>query len=125
MPILNIRALPQKNEADITTALKKTAVAISEVYGCDPKHVWATWSTLQPGFYIEGEKSADHQPDHSHPPLGELICFEGKSPETIEKVLIVAASTLSQELKIPNNIFISYREAKSGQVIAGDGVIKK
>lgn len=120
-----MRALPQKVGVDIQSALKKTAVAISEVYGCDPKHVWATWQEIQPRLYVEGTNSEDIQPEHTHPPIGELICFEGKSQDAIEKVLLVAASTLSKELNIPDNIFITYREAKSGQVVAGNGVVRK
>ncbi len=125
MPVLHIRALPQKENVDIQSALKKTTVAISEAYGCDPKQVWATWQELSPGFYVEGSNNADIQPESTHPPIGELICFEGKSLPEIERVLKVASSTLSKELGIPGNIFITYREAKSGQVIAGDGVIRK
>jgi phenylpyruvate tautomerase PptA (4-oxalocrotonate tautomerase family) len=43
MPILHIKALPQDNPESITSALKKTALAISEIYGCDPENVWCTW----------------------------------------------------------------------------------
>lgn len=125
MPVLHIRALPQKENVDIQSALKKTTVAISEAYGCDPKHVWATWQELSPGFYVEGSNNADIQPESTHPPIGELICFEGKSSEQIKKVLHAAAATLSKELGILDNIFITYREAKSGQVIAGNGVVRK
>lgn len=125
MTVLNIRALPQKDGVDIQSALKKTTVSISEAYGCDPQKVWATWDEIQTGFYIEGTESADKQPEQSHPPIGELICFEGKPAEVIEKVLLAAATTLSRELNIPGNIFITYREAKSGQVIAGNGVVRK
>lgn len=125
MPVLNIRALPQKENVDIKSALKKTTIAIAEAYGCDPKHVWVTWQELSSGFYVEGNNSEDSQPENTHPPIGELICFEGKSSEDIEKVLQAAATTLSKELGIPNNIFITYREAKSGQVVAGNGVVRK
>ena len=120
-----MRALPQKDSTKITPALKKTTIAISEVYGCSPQHVWATWEEIKPGFYVEGEVDSGEQPDKTHPPICELICFEGKSPEEIEKVLSVAAKTLSSELDIPENIFMTYREAKSGQVIAGNGIVRK
>lgn len=125
MPILSVKALPQKDSSIINNALKKTSIAISEVYGCDPSHVWATWQEFDAGHYVEGDVSSDVQPGNTHPPICELLCFEGKSQNEIEKVLEVAASTLSAELQIPNNIFITYREAKSGQVVAGNGVVRK
>ncbi len=125
MPILHVRALPQKDKSKITSALKKTCVAISEVYGCKPHQVWSTWEEISPGFYVEGENEAVEQPSETHPPICELTCFEGKSEEEIEKVLTVAANTLSESLGISGNIFMTYKEAKSGRVIAGNGVVRK
>ena len=125
MPILHIKALPQKDPDKISNALKKTNIAISEAYGCDPKHVWSTWEEIKPNRYVEGDQEKDQQPQDTHPPICELICFEGKSQEVIENVLTTAANTLSTELNIPNNIFMTYREAKSGQVIAGNGIVRK
>jgi phenylpyruvate tautomerase PptA (4-oxalocrotonate tautomerase family) len=125
MPILEISALPQSDPNKIKPALKKTALAISEVYGCKPEQVWATWSEIKPGMYVEGETEALQQPDNTHPPIARLTCFEGKSADDIEKILKVAASTLSEALGIKDNIFISYQEAKSGQVITGNGIVRK
>lgn len=125
MPILHIRALPQKDSSKITPALKKTSIAISEVYGCSPQNVWATWEEIKPGFYVEGENDESIQPKETHPPICELICFEGKDSQEIEEVLSIAAKTLSSELGIPDNIFITYREAKSGEVVAGKGIVRK
>ncbi len=125
MPILHVRALPQKNESIISQALKSTTVAVSKVYDCRPEQVWATWEEIQPGRYLEGENEASTQPHGTHPPICELICFEGQTPEKIEQLLKVASSTLSQSLGIQDNIFMTYREAKSGEVIAGNGILRK
>jgi len=125
MPILHVRALPQADSAKVQTALAKTCIAIANIFDCDPKHVWATWEEIKSGFYVEGDTGADNQPQETHPPIAQLTCFEGKSPEQIEKILLVAAQTLSEELGIPNNIFMTYNEAKSGQVVSGNGVIRK
>jgi hypothetical protein len=38
---------------------------------------------------------------------------------------LAAAGTLSRELGIPGNIFLRYEEARSGRVIAGNGIIRK
>jgi hypothetical protein len=125
MPILHVRALPQKDSARIQAALKQACQAIAEAYGCKPEQVWATWEEIRPGFYVEGGNAADSQPAESHPPIAELICFEGKSAEAIEAILLAGSRALSHGLGIPNNIFMTYREAASGQVVAGDGVIRK
>ncbi len=125
MPILSIKALPQNDSDKIQVALKKTCIAISEVYGCKPEQVWATWNEIQPGMYVEGENHADIQPEQTHPPIVQLICFEGKSHDEIEKLLMVASSTLSEALGIGDNIFMTYHEAKSGRVMAGNGVVRK
>ncbi len=126
MPILNIRALPQKvSDEKVKSTLKQACIEISKVYGCEQNQVWATWNVIEPGFYFEGNNSSDAQPEKSHPPICELICFEGKSKDQIESVLKIAASTLSSGLEIPNNIFITYREAKSGEVIAGNGIVRR
>ena len=125
MPILHIRALPQKSPERVQPALKKTCAAIAEVYGCKPEQVWATWEEIKPGLYVEGVTDADTQPEFTHPPIAQLTCFEGKSSDDIERVLSVAASSLSNELGIGNNIFMTYIEAKSGQVIAGNGIVRK
>ena len=124
MPILNVKALPQNNPERVQRALKKTCLAIAEVYGCKPEQVWATWEEINPGMYVEGENAANEQPEATHPPIGQLICFEGKSSEEIEKVLLAASATLSKELGLGNNIFMTYQEAKSGQVVAGNGVVR-
>ena len=75
--------------------------------------------------YVEGSKAAQHQPSESHPPIGELIAFEGKSPAVIEAVLEAAAAALTESLGVPGNVFLTYREARAGQTIAGDAVIRR
>lgn len=124
MPILHIKALPQKDSSIIPNVLKKVSLAISEVYGCAPEHVSITWQQLDSNHYVVGDSLLSLQPLHTHPPICELICFEGKTPDQIEDVLKVASATLGHELKIPNNIFITYREASSGKVISGNTIVK-
>ncbi len=125
MPVLHVRALPQKDPSLIKPALKKTCLAIADIYRCPPEQVWATWEEIRPGWYIEGSKSATMQPPLSHPAIAELICFEGKSPVEIEEILLVASKTLSAALGSGDNIYMTYREVNSGRVIAGNGILRK
>ena len=125
MPILHVKALPQKDSSLISPALKKTCFEISKFYDCDPSHVWATWEEINPGWYVEGESSPALQPRETHPPIATLTCFEGSNPEEIENLLTIASATLSEHLGLQNNIFMTYQEATSGQVVAGNGIVRK
>lgn len=125
MPILHVRALPQKDPARVPAALRATCVAIARAYGCKPEQVWATWEEVPPGYYVEGETSATTQSLHTHPPIAQLTCFEGKRADQIEEVLLVGARTLADQLGIPNNIFMTYVEMGPGRVVAGDGIVRR
>jgi hypothetical protein len=122
MPILRIEALPQKPKVDIQRALRRVCVELSKIYECKPEQVWATWRPIESGFFVEGENAAEFQQDGTHPPIANLICFEGKPPETIARMLEVGSKVLSEELGIPGNIFMYYTEARSGQVFTGGSV---
>jgi hypothetical protein len=125
MPILHVRALPQKDPTRIQPALIAACRAIAEAGGYEPHHVWGTWEELPPGRYVEGVNPASQQPTETHPPIVSLMAFEGCEPAEIEAMLTAAARALSETLGIPGNIFIHYSEAKSGQVIAGDGIVRR
>ncbi len=125
MPILEISALRPTHDVDVPAALTKINLAIAEAYGCDPRHCWATVTWLEPGHYAEGDVAADTQPEATHPPIARLTCFEGKSAEQIELVLLAASRAMSDALGLGDNVFITYFEAKSRQVVAGNGVVRK
>ncbi len=125
MPVLHVRALPQKDPSLIKPALKKTCLAIADIFRCPPEQVWATWEEIRPGWYVEGTRSATTQPPLSHPAICQLICFEGKTPVEIEEILLVASKTLSAALGSGDNIFMTYHEVTSGKVIAGNGILRK
>jgi len=124
MPILHIKALPQKDSSKIEGALKKACLAIADCYGCKPEHVWATWEELRTDWYVEGGLSVEVQPQKTHPPIVTLTCFEGGSSAKVEELLLLTSRALSEELGIDDNIFITYHEAKSGEVAAGNKIIK-
>lgn len=120
MPILHIKALPQQPGVNLTLVMKKVCLELAAVMNLPPRQVWGTWQTLDAGQYVEGEVEAALQPHSTHPPLVELIAFEGRSPEVIEAMLNCVAQTLGRELKIERgNVFITYREARSGRTFTG------
>lgn len=119
MPIINISALPQKENVDISAALKETFLRVAEVFSLEPHQVWANYQEIKPGHYVEGNTEAHIQPVGTHPPIVELIAFEGRDNNIIEKALITVAETLTKSLEIPENIFLTYKEASSGKVYTG------
>ncbi|MBI4727286.1 hypothetical protein HY768_08730 [candidate division TA06 bacterium] len=126
MPIIEIKALPQKEEVDTAEALKTICVRLADKMGIEPKQVWATWTTIAPGSYIEGEAQAKAQPYATHPPLVNMMAFEGKSDSEIETAMLTIAEELAKHLQIdPENIFIKYDETKSGRVFTGGATIIK
>jgi len=125
MPILHVRALPEEDHDKIKNALKMACEAIANAYGCQESHVWATWEEITPGFYIEGSCDSAFQPADTHPPICELVCFEGKNDTKIEEVLLATSKALGEGLGLENNIFVSYREAKAGQAVIGNRVVGK
>ena len=122
MPILEIFALPQHSGINPQAAMKKTCVALAEIYGCAPEQMWATWQTLDPENYVEGETAASEQPEGTHPPIVHLYCFKGKPQEVIDKMLTTGSEVLSRELGIPGNVFMVYNEIQSGRVYTGGAV---
>ena len=122
MPVLEISALRPAKEFDVPAALVKINLAIAEAYGCDPRHCWATVNWLEPGHYAQGDTVADVQPAETHKPVARLTCFEGKSAEGIEAVLLAASRALSETFGLGDNVFVMYDEAKSGQVAAANKI---
>jgi phenylpyruvate tautomerase PptA (4-oxalocrotonate tautomerase family) len=126
MPIIEIKALPQKEGIDTAAAMKTICVRLADKMGLEPKQVWATWTAIAPGSYTEGELQAKVQPYSTHPPLVTMLAFEGKSDREIEQAMLTIAEVLSRQLQIdPENIFIKYDETKSGRVFTGGTTIIK
>jgi hypothetical protein len=125
MPVIDIRALPQASDADVPAALSNACLAVAAAAGIKPTAVFATWTTINPGCFVEGGKPADIQPKATHPPIVTLTAFEGRTPEMVEKMIMGAVNALTTHLKLaPGNVFLTYTEAKSGMIHTG-GQIKR
>jgi phenylpyruvate tautomerase PptA (4-oxalocrotonate tautomerase family) len=126
MPIIEIKALPQKTGVDVTAALKTICVRLADKMGIEPNQVWAAWTTIEPGSYLEGEDTARVQPYGTHPPLVNMMAFEGKSDREIEEAMMTIAEELAKHLQIDKeNVFIKYDETRSGRVYTGGSTIIK
>ncbi len=123
MPMIQIRALPQKPGMDVPAALRRTCCDVAARLHLPPNQVWATWVTLAPGHYAEGDVESDFQPAGTHPPYVEVIAFEGRPPEAVSMVITVVAESLVAALELEaGNVFVVYHEAHAGRVYAGGEV---
>lgn len=123
MPIVEIRALPQPSTVDVATVLARVCKDLAAVLSCPPRHVWATWSTLAPGTFVEAHVTAAVQPRDSHAPMVRILAMEGRSPEIVRKMLETVSASLAAELSIePENVFAQYEELRAGQVAWGGRV---
>ena len=123
MPIVEIQALPQPSHVDPRAAVKAVAQAVAEAMGLPARQVWAAWRTIESGHYVEGDVAADAQPRGTHPPIVNVIAFQGRPEEMIERVLTAVADTLTRQLDLePGAPFVVYTEVKSGRVYTGGAV---
>ena len=124
MPIILVKGLPQKSGVDVRVALKETCTRLAEMMDIPKRQVWGTWEDIEPGSYVEGDVAADTQPENSHPPIVNVIAFEGRSPDLIRRALNCVAESLGEKLGVGENIFIRYTEAKSGRVWDGGRIVE-
>lgn len=126
MPVIEIKALPQKEWISVPNVLKKLSAKVAQVVGLEVKHVWATWESIIPEHYVEGNLESPLQPAGTHPPIVKILAFEGRPHELVEKLMSAVAEVLVGELELePGNVFILYQELRSGHVFDGGKVVKK
>jgi hypothetical protein len=66
------------------------------------------------------------QPRDTHPPLVQVIAFEGRDQELIGRVLTTVAETLVRELGLgEGNVFATYEEAQSGRIYSGGRILTR
>ncbi|MEM9187947.1 MAG: hypothetical protein AAGF12_02130 [Myxococcota bacterium] len=126
MPVFDIRALPQREDVDLSHVLRTLCTSVADVAGLASQHVWGTWLTVPGNQYVEGNTPASVQPASTHPPLVRLSSFEGKDPKVVEAMLRTAADVLVRELSLDEgNVFIVYDEARSGHVYSGGDIVTR
>jgi len=125
MPLIEIKALPPRSASDVSTTLKNAAWELAKVLGVPPEKVRAVWVNLEPGHYAEGADAPKQAQLGSHPPIVHITCFEGRSPDVIEKAIRCVADNVCRDLALsPGNAFVVYHEAKKGTLFAS-GDMKK
>jgi len=124
MPVINIKSLHFENEVNIPELLKKLNTETARAIGYEQHHIWSYWEFIEPNHYAVAGNLSAITTENTHSPIVNVISFEGKSKEHIERMLKTIAEVLSEELKIDiGNIFITYTEASSGKVFDGGNII--
>lgn len=125
MPVVRISALPQRGGHPPERALAAVTYALAELLGEDPSGTWATWHQIPAGRYVEGGDAPAFQPAATHPPLVELVAFEGRPPELVARMLETVADVLARELELePGNVFVRFIEPTAGRLYMGGEVIR-
>lgn len=125
MPFIHIKSLPFEEDPEMSSILTAVSGDFSKQVGVGIEHVTVTWEYLESWHYAAGGRTAASQPKDSHPILVDLLVPDFNPPETIEKMLKCVAASVSKRVGMPeNNIFISVRQARSGQVLDGGEVVR-
>lgn len=123
MPLIQIQSLPPAVNVNRTAVLVAVNRAVARAASIPTATVWSTWTLIEPGHYVEGERSTDEQPTGTHPPIVRIIAFMGRRPEIIEAMLDAAATTLGNLVcDGEKNVFAVYEEAQPGRVFTGGQV---
>jgi hypothetical protein len=126
VPVVRISALPQPDAVDIPSVLAAVTRDLATLLDEHPGGTWAAWETIRPGRYAEGSQAPELQPRDTHPPLVQVIAFEGRDPELVERMLTTVAGTLVRELGLgEGNVFATYDEAPSGRIYSGGRILTR
>lgn len=124
MPFVHIRALPQPKEVNIPEILNRICIELGKVIDLPSDETCATWETVQ--FFAHGESVLETQQSESHPLLVDLLAFEGRSPEKIDRMIECVALVVAEGSQISiKNVFVNYREANWNRVFAEGEVVKR
>jgi hypothetical protein len=117
MPFIHVKSLPFAEERNIPVILEGLCADFADKTGIDLKYVTATWEFYAPGHYAVAGRSADTQPEGSHPVLVDLLLPDFNEKAAIEGYLHAAADSVAAHAEVAkDNIFVNARLARSGHV---------
>ena len=118
MPVVRIRALPQRH-ADVRTVSIAVAEAAAAELGEDPRGTWVTWETVD--AYAEGREVPSEQPRDTHPPIAHVLAG-GRPAETTDRLLRAGGDMLVAELGLePGNVFVTFEEVDPARLYDASG----
>jgi len=125
MPFVHVRALPLEGDFDPGAVVRAISAEIAQAAGVDEKHMTVTWHTFAPDHYASSGITAPTQPPASHPVLVELVAPDFIPPEQVEKLLRATAAAVARCARVsPENVFVEFRGARSGQVLDAGEIVR-
>lgn len=117
MPLIEIRALPQRSDGDIALVLRRVAADVAAALGSRPEAVWVTWSTLDGGYAV-GADVRTEQPRDSHAPLVHVAAR--RTAAEVEAICAAVERALVEELDLAEgNVFVTVRPVYALDETAG------
>lgn len=125
MPFILIKSLPFEKPFDVSAVIEGLSKDFAKGTGIGLEHVTVIWGFLTPGHYAVAGKTAQHQPQDSHPVLVDLLAPDFNAAESIEQMLTNVARSISTRTKVPiTNIFINHRQARAGTVLDAGEIVR-
>ena len=116
MPLIEINALPQPADVDVSKVVVELNREISEALGCRLDAVWTVWRTMT-GPYARGEDLADQQPRATHAPIVHVHLH--RTPDETARVVETIERVLVRELAVaPGNVFVTVQPV---EILERDG----
>ncbi|WP_199611468.1 hypothetical protein [Flocculibacter collagenilyticus] len=117
MPVLTIRSLPLAQPVKIDNLLTKLSNMLSVQTQLNEAHFAIYWITIEKGHFCHSGKTATTQPNDSHPIWIEIYLPDCHKPNVKDIIAKNTTEMLSKSLMVnADNIFISLRHARSGEV---------
>ncbi len=124
MPVVEIRALPQKPPADVPNVLERVCTELATVLDIAEKRVWATWETIEGCHYVEGRQETPDQVASTHPPLVRVLAFEGRSDDVVRVMLETVARSVAEALGLEaGNVLVTSEDPTAGRLWSGGQVL--
>lgn len=126
MPFIHIQSLPVSDHSfSLSRILPAVSADFSKALDVAEEHITVTWQFYPPNSYCVSGKITPSQPKHTHPVLIDVFAPDFNSQERVERMLSVITSSVAQHAGIlRENLFASFRPARSGQVFSGGEVVR-
>ena len=123
MPFIHIKSLPFETPFEVSSVIVDICKDFAEGNDIPLEHVHTTWEFFEPGHFAKGDSTPHYQPEGPHSVLVDLLTPDFNSTETIKKMLLTLAESISKRANIPiRKIFINHRQAHS-EMVFDDGEI--
>lgn len=117
MPIIEIRSLPPRDPAKVPAMLREVCTEGARALKVPEKALWALFDEVKPGWYAEGDTSADAPGENTHPPLVTVRMLAGRTREMKTALLTAVTEAVARGVGVPpNNVWIEIQEMQKSDV---------